>query len=253
MVITKNRFGHRCEFAWIVVGIVVWDGVDEETASRTYSTMKDTIGPYGEATERKCGFNDPNTCACQGIDDNAGASFSFGCSYSMFYNLCKFAKSRKDINKFKLTKGCQEEERNVEDTLQKLATDLAPLYERVAPDSYGNQVASEKFARHCRLGLKPGRPFSGVTAVADFCAHAHKDTHNVNAGCTVVVTLLKPENRAFGTPVEDEVWTVSIDGALGRKSLLTSSSSASSASGTSDKVARSTVFLPRVPAFTSER
>ena len=74
----------------------------------------------------------------------------------------------------------------MEHKLQVLATEMAPLYQRVAPVSYANQTAFEDTGSDCRIGLKKGRPFSGVTAVADFCAHAHKDMHNMNAGCTVV-------------------------------------------------------------------
>jgi hypothetical protein len=69
-----------------------------------------------------------------------------------------------------------------------LATHLAPLYERVATESYANQIDHENEGLECRLGYRPGRPFSGVTACLDYCSHAHKDAHNMMNGCTVVST-----------------------------------------------------------------
>ena len=126
----------------------------------------------------------------------------------MYFDGCKYGKGGNlpgNIRKFRLNKESKpEDEKGLELTLNNLATLVSPLFARIAPDAYANMTQHEKEASDCRIGRGPGRPFSGVTAVSDFCAHSHKDTNNVNGGCTVVVSLLKPENRVFGQKPEDE-------------------------------------------------
>ena len=82
------------------------------------------------------------------------------------------------------------QEHDVEDKLQRFATAMGPLYKRMAPEAYANQVKFEEKAIECRLGLAAGRPFAGVTACFDFCAHSHKDIHDMSDGCTVVRPII---------------------------------------------------------------
>ncbi|XP_066907386.1 methylcytosine dioxygenase TET isoform X3 [Halyomorpha halys] len=201
LMIVKNRKGHTCSTAWIVVVVVAWEGVASQEADSIYSLLTTKLNKFGVPTTRRCATNEPRTCACQGLDlATCGSSYSFGCSWSMYYNGCKYARS-KVVRKFRLS--VRSEEQDIEDKMQKLATDLGPLYEKMAPDSFQNQIEFEKEAIACRLGLKPGRPFSGVTACFDFCAHAHRDAHNMNNGCTVVVTLTK--HRTLAKPDDEQL------------------------------------------------
>ena len=109
MVVAKQRFGHRCDYTWTTVLIIQWDGLPRDMADRAYKEIAEKTAVYGIERKRACGANRTKTCACQGLNiDFSGASYTFGCSWTMYHNTCKFWGSF-DVHKFKLKEDSAEE------------------------------------------------------------------------------------------------------------------------------------------------
>jgi hypothetical protein len=191
LIITKNRVGHICANKWIIITIVCWQGIALEVADPCYARLSVILGHFGIHIARGCQYAKKGKCCC-----NVGSgSFSFGCSWSSYCDGCKWAQRglHKDIQKFKLSE--RECESELEEIMNTLATMLSPMLSSVALDCFNNMVEFESRATACRIGLPTGpRPFSGVTAVVDYCAHVHHDVNNMDSGCTVVLTLTKPDS-----------------------------------------------------------
>ena len=86
--------------------------------------------------------------------------------------------------------------KTIEQSLNNLATIMSKILKKATPVAFQNMVQHSEEAIHCRIGNGPGksRPFCGVTAVCDFCAHSHYDFRNED-NCVTVGLTLKNQDR----------------------------------------------------------
>ena len=101
-----------------------------------------------------------------------------------------------NVRKFKLTNKRNETvEGDISNICEELTNCIAPVYAKLAPESFKNMALFDNVATDCRIGAPGNRIFSGFMCVQDFCAHATKDINNVVGRATAVVTVLRSQDR----------------------------------------------------------
>ena len=55
--VVRQRPGHTCDFAYIIICIVLWDGIATDQADSLYAELSSTLSEHGTPTTRKCGTN----------------------------------------------------------------------------------------------------------------------------------------------------------------------------------------------------
>ncbi|KAL0629530.1 Methylcytosine dioxygenase TET1 [Plecturocebus cupreus] len=164
----------------------------------SYTELTENLSSYnGHPTDRRCTCNENCTCTCQTIDPETCGLHSLVCSWSMYFNQLSLTQK-------------------LEDNLQSLATKLAPIYKQYAPVAYQNQVEYENVAQECWQGQKRAKKdkkakkgqkrlsLLWVNTCLNFCAHPHRDIHNMNDGSKVVCILTQRDKGSLGIIPQDE-------------------------------------------------
>ena len=113
----------------MVISFIAWEGLDRLTADDTYDLMSKKLSNFGRADQRQCETNKQKTCGCQGLQSKkGGASFSFGCAWSMYHDGCKYARGgmNDELDRFRMDKN-HNSGRLVDLQVNSLATKIGPL------------------------------------------------------------------------------------------------------------------------------
>ena len=58
MVIVRERKGHYCDDSVVVISIVIWDGIETDSASDLYKKLTFLLREHATMVTRRCGSNE---------------------------------------------------------------------------------------------------------------------------------------------------------------------------------------------------